>query len=142
MNYRRKSFLWHVVLPPLLVALVFFYVTRCAQARDFGQWQNADPDISGWYKSLMQPDHPDASCCGEADAYWADSFEVDGDHYVAIITDERPDAPLGRPHVDVGTRILIPNNKIKHDAGNPTGHGIVFVNPHGYVFCYLPPGGV
>lgn len=36
------------------------------------------------------------SCCGEADAHWADSFEVEDGRYVAIITDERSDGPLTR----------------------------------------------
>jgi hypothetical protein len=100
-----------------------------------------DPKIRRWYQALMQPDVPNASCCGEADAYWADEVHVrDGKTY-AVITDERPDEPLGRPHVDVGTEIEIPNNKLKWDKGNPTGHGIVFLSRAGYVFCYVQPGG-
>jgi hypothetical protein len=80
---------------------------------------------------------------GEADAYWADSYEVEGDHYVAIITDERPDGPLARAHIDVGTRIIVPNAKIKWDQGNPTGHGVIFLRSDDkWVYCYAPPGGV
>jgi hypothetical protein len=41
-------------------------------ARDLGQWENGDPAIKQWYQALMQPDVPSASCCGEADAYWAE----------------------------------------------------------------------
>ena len=48
------------------------------------------------------------------------------------ITDDRPDEPLGRPHLDVGTEIEIPNKKLKWDKGNPTGHGIVFLSRAGY----------
>ena len=36
-----------------------------------------DPDHTDqneWYQSLMQPDVPTSSCCGEADAYWADEI--------------------------------------------------------------------
>jgi hypothetical protein len=98
-------------------------------ARDLGQ-----------VVALMQPDVPNASCCGEAGAYWADGVHVrDGKTYVTI-TDDRPDEPLGRPHLDVGTEIEIPNNKLKWDKGNPTGHGIVFLGRAGYVFCYVQPG--
>jgi hypothetical protein len=79
------------------------------------------PAIRKWFQNLVQPDVPTMSCCGEADAYWADSYEVEGDHYVAIITDERPDGPLARAHIDVGTGIIVPNAKIKWDQGNPTG---------------------
>jgi hypothetical protein len=56
-----------------------------------------------------------------------DSFEVDEDRYVAIITDERPDGPLGRPHRELGERIVVPDHKIKWDEGNPTGHGVIFI---------------
>ena len=89
---------------------------------------SGNPVVREWYQALMQPDNPAASCCGEADAYWADSFEVDGDRYVAIITDPRPDEPLRRKHVDVGTRIVVPNHKLKYDQSNPTGHGIIFLS--------------
>ena len=78
---------------------------------------------------------PLAFCCGEADAYEADSFEVSGDHYVAIITNGKGEIPEGR-------RIQVPNSKIKWDNGNPTGHGIIFIGSFGDVLCYVPPGGV
>jgi hypothetical protein len=110
-------------------------------ARDLGQWETGDPGIRQWYQALMQPDVPNASCCGEADAYWTDEVHVrDGKTY-ATITDDRPDEPLRRPHVDIGTEIEIPNNKLKWDNGNPTGHGIVFLGRAGSVFCYVQPGG-
>lgn len=126
----------------LLLIVMSLVVPHGALAHDFGQWEGIDPLIKEWYQKLMQPDVPNASCCGEADAYWADSFEVEGDKYVAIITDSRPDAPLQRQHVDVGTRIVIPNNKVKVDQSNPTGHGVVFLSKGNFVFCYVPPGGV
>lgn len=127
----------------IVVAGLLMLAAALSHARDRGQWDKQDPAIAHWFESLMQPDIPDASCCGEADAYWADSYAV-GPHgeYIAIVTDTRTDAPLARPHVDVGTRIIVPPNKIKFDRGNPTGHGIIFTNAAGTVFCYLPPGGV
>ncbi len=113
-----------------------------AYPRDLGQWENADPVIREWYQALMQPDAPTASCCGEADAYWADDIHVrDGKTY-ATITDDRPDAPLGRPHVENGTQIEIPNHKLKWDKSNPTGHGVLFLSRSRHVFCYVQPGGV
>jgi hypothetical protein len=93
----------------------------------------------------MQPDNPRVSCCGEADAYWADSYEVDGDEYVAILTDDRGEAydeKVGRLTREVGMKVPVPNRKIKWDRGNPTGHGIVFLSTGGHVICYLPPGGI
>jgi hypothetical protein len=74
------------------------------------------------------------SCCGEADAYEADTFEVSGDHYVAVITDGKGVLPLGK-HIDV------PNAKMKFDKGNPTGHGLIFLGADGRVYCYVAPGG-
>ncbi len=110
--------------------------------RDKGQWENVSPRIKEWYRNLMQPDQPTASCCGEADAYWADEFEVRGDQYVAIITDDRDDEPLMRPHIAPGTKFVVPNKKLKFDSGNPTGHGVLFVHPSGIVHCYVVPGGI
>jgi hypothetical protein len=112
-----------------------------APARDFGQWDGLDPLHRKWFDELMRPDEPDFRCCGLADAYWADSYEVKGDQYVAIITDPRDDIPLGRPHIENGKRFAVPNTKIKWDRGNPTGHGIIFIGYDAEVFCYVPPGG-
>lgn len=126
-----------------IIAAMFVIIATPAHSRDLGQWDNADPRISAWYKNLRQPDKPAISCCGEADAYFADEFEVAGDQYIAIVTDTRDDEPLHRPHVAPGTRILIPRDKVVHDARNPTGHGVVFYSAGGeVVHCYVPPGGV
>jgi len=113
-----------------------------ALARDNGHWEATAQDVREWYRNLRQPDHPRVSCCGEADAYWADSFKVEDGKTVAIITDTRDDAPLRRPHIAPGTRVVVPDYKLKYDAGNPTGHGVIFVSPTGYVYCYVTPGGV
>ena len=121
--------------------IVFVGVIALASARDLGQWEKQDPKVRKWFNSLMIPDMPAFSCCGKSDAYWSDTFEVKGDQYVAVITDTRDDAPLGRRHIDAGTRIPVPNHRIKWDQGNPTGHGWIFIGGD-EVFCYLPPGGV
>ena len=126
-----------------IIALVLVFFVSTASARDYGQWEATDSTIREWYKTLMQPDNPAVSCCGESDAYWADSYEVSpAGEYIAIITDDRPDEPLGRRHIDVGTRIVIPKHKLKYDQSNPTGHGIIFTTTSLYVYCYVAPGGV
>lgn len=134
-----------------------------AWARPGPQWDGVPENIRAWFQSLMQPDNPAQSCCGEADAFEADQFEVEGDHYVAIITD-------GRNLIAPGTRIPVPNKKVQWTKGNPTGHGIIFLSgsiaaagdtnaviqygqAQGYtyvnidgalriLYCYVPPGGV
>jgi hypothetical protein len=126
----------------VLCLTIFGCLIAAGHARDLGQWEAVDPQIRQWYQALMQPDVPTASCCGEADAYWADEVHVrDGKTYV-VITDDRPDETLGRPHVALGTEIEVPNNKLKWDKSNPTGHGVVFLSRGGYVFCFVQPGGV
>ena len=61
----------------LVLCTAFGFLIGVANARDLGQWEATDPEVRQWYQALMQPDNPAVSCCGEADAYWADSFEVD-----------------------------------------------------------------
>src|SRR6516162_3881523 len=51
-------------------------ITMRTSARDLGQWENANPVIRDWYKSLKQPDYPQYSCCEEADVYWCDDIHV------------------------------------------------------------------
>jgi hypothetical protein len=40
-----------------------------------------------------------------------------------------------------GTRIAVPNSKMKWDQGNPRGHGIIFIGSSGQLCCYVTPGG-
>src|SRR5436190_1615490 len=96
------------------IFLALVMLTLPAAARDNGQWENQPAYLRQWFKNLMQPDNSFLSCCGEADAFEADNFETRGDQYVAIITN-------GKGAIAEGTRILVPNNKMKWDEGNPTG---------------------
>lgn len=79
-------------------------------ARDLGQWDNQPIAVRQWLQGLMQPDNPYVSCCGEADAFEADTFEVVGDQYVAVITN-------GKGVIPHGTRIPVPKQKLKWDRG-------------------------
>lgn len=125
----------------LLAAVVVFFA-RPAYPRDNGQWEATPHDIREWYQNLKQPDNPRVSCCGEADAYWADSYVVEGGKTYAIITDTRDNELLGRIPRPNGSRYHVPDQKMKHDAGNPTGHGVLFIGGTGDVLCYVTPGGV
>jgi hypothetical protein len=120
-----------------LVAILFPLLLAAppALARDNGQWADQPAYLRQWFQKLMQPDNPVVSCCGEADAFEADSFEVRDDQYVAIITN-------GKGVIPEGTKITVPNAKMKWDEGNPTGHGIIFIGSGGQVYCYVAPGGV
>lgn len=127
----------HLVLAVFIVIAMLILAIFAAHAHD--------PDhneFSAWYEELMQPDAPSSSCCGKADAYWADEVHVRGGKTYATITDDRDDAPRGRAHIPNGTEIEIPNNKLKWDRSNPTGHGVIFVSRNGVVFCYVQPSGV
>ena len=123
-----------IAWPMIVVGLVLIAVPA------HGHDENHNNDA--WYGSLMQPDNPQTSCCGLADAYWCDDYySRDGKAYCKI-TDDRDDGPLGRPHVDIGTEIEIPPYKLKWDKGNPTGHSVVFLNWQLHVFCFVQTGGV
>lgn len=136
------ALLWLALISICIIALTALLGMHFAHARDLGQWGNEESAIREWYQALMQPDVPTASCCGEADAYWADDVHVRNGKTYATITDDRPDEPRGRPHVDVGTEIEIPDNKLKWDRSNPTGHAIVFLSRAGYVFCFVQGTGI
>lgn len=70
----------------LVLGTAFGCLIGVADARDLGQWGAGDPQIREWYQALMQPDNPAASCCGEADAYWADSSK-------SMATNTSPSSP-------------------------------------------------
>ena len=57
---------------------LFLLLTLPAIARDLGQWDNQPIAVRQWFQGLMQPDNPYMSCCGEADAFEADNYEVEG----------------------------------------------------------------
>lgn len=155
----RKSRVWLGVVVSCVVGLVvgLWLLVSAVHARDLGQWGNNDPVVTEWYKTLMQPDRPEVSCCGEGDAYWCDDYHVRDSKTFCKITDDRPDEPRKRIHIDVGTEIFIPDYKLKYDQGNPTGHSIVFLsvsrsygadgtqndslNSYG-VYCFVLNGGV
>ena len=125
-----------------LTLLLFAMSFRVASAHDDGQWGSSDPAVKKWYQELRQPDVPTASCCAESDAYFADIIHVrDGKTY-AVVTDDRPDEPLRRPHIPSGTEVEIPANKLKWDRGNPTGHNVLFMSRSNYVYCFVQGTGI
>lgn len=111
------------------VSLIFVLMTR-VEAHD-----PEHRDHDQWYASIKMPDS-DTSCCGVSDAYFCNRLEVKGDQTFCTITDTRDNASRKRPPVPVGTKVLIPANKLVKDAearkGNPTGQGVIWMRA-GYV---------
>lgn len=105
--------------------------------------------------SLMRPDQPGASCCGEADAFITDNFvpiEDGGGDLWAIIGADYPDTPgivqddgaisAGTRGLKKGDRILVPHAKINTDQSETwsSGHGVIFLRPSDReVLCYRYP---
>src|SRR5215470_17338345 len=123
----RGSVMQPTVVQAFLAVMWVLLIAANAFARDGGQWEGQDPKIKEWFEHLRQPDHPRVSCCGESDAYEADN-------YVAIITGHRAVTAI-----PLGSRIPVPRQKMKYDAGNPTGHGIIFIDTQRRVLCYVTP---
>lgn len=138
----RLNFPLLVALAIMLSLMAFLYSARFSVARDLGQWENSDPDIRRWYSSLMQPDNPGVSCCGEADAYWCDEIHVKDGKTFCAITDDRDNISLHRTPVPIGTEIEIPDRKLTWKDGNPTGHSVVFLSSGGSVYCFVQGTGI
>jgi hypothetical protein len=135
-----------------IIAALSLILIAPAHARDLGQWEDHSPETRAWFQSLRQPDQPNMPCCGESDGYWCDDVHVRAGHTYCTIDDDRDDEPLYRPHVPVGTEILIPDNKLGNYPGNPTGHNIVFMavsrgidnavdGTGSYVYCFVQESG-
>jgi hypothetical protein len=129
-----------VIVAVLALIAGVLVLSHAAQARDLGQWENSETNL--WYKRLKMPDNPSISCCGEADSYWCDEIHVRDSKTFCNITDDRDDVPLKRRHVAIGTEIFIPDQKLKWDEGNPTGHSIAFLGFGDTVYCFVQGGGV
>src|ERR1700756_5433077 len=85
--------------------LALLLLTSTTFARDNGQWSGQSVKVRQWFQSLMQPDNPFMSCCGEADAFEADVFDQEDGHWIAVITD-------GKGVLANGTRFIIPDGKM------------------------------
>jgi hypothetical protein len=124
--------------PLILLALLIFSPAWAGDLRGLADKCENAALCHVWFGKVMQPDNPQVSCCGEADAFEADSFRVDPERpgfTVVTITDERGIVPEG-------TEVYVPNSKITWKFGNPIGHGIIWINTEGHVYCWVPPGGV
>lgn len=149
-----------------VMVIVMFAIGMCAavQAPAREGWQGrplvCDPtemtlpewqQCREWISNVQRPDYRGNSCCGEADAFEANAFEVsENGEYIAIITKEYPGTPIDDGEggtvqsnpLPYGTRIVIPQQKVNSAIldGNPTGKGIVFLASNMKdVLCYFSP---
>jgi hypothetical protein len=88
-----------------------------AAARDNGDRTQSRAATRQRFQSLMQPDNTSMSCCGEADAFEGMRSRSRVTITVPFITDGKG---WSRP-------APVPNCKMKWDACNPIGQGILFL---------------
>jgi hypothetical protein len=106
-----------------------------ALARDNGQWGDQPTEIRQWFQSVMQPENPYMSCCGEADAFEVqlEGDEPDGSIAVRIIAGPDPEA--------IGAEIDVPRSKLQARYGNPLDKYILFIGSGGRIYCLIPKVG-
>lgn len=107
-----------------------------ALAGDPKFWGDYPPEVHEWFPTVMQPDNPATSCCGEADAF---EGKVVGDGPYDTIAVQIDDGKYAIPD---GTVVYAPKAKIQTKFGNPTGKLIVFISTsdHHSVYCLIPEG--
>lgn len=142
------------LLALVILFIAYLFTLHLVHAKTVGE-RFLGPDESDYFATLMMPDSPGTSCCGEADVYWADDTATGPNgEVIAIVTDTRSDdrvlpdgREIHRAHVPPGTRITVPPSKIRrHPVANPTGHTIIFLGGVGedpatsaaIVYCYEP----
>lgn len=125
----HRAVLYTVSLIALFIAIMAYHGAR---ARDDGQWTNQPPDIRKWFSTVMQPENPRQSCCGEGDAF---EVALKGDNpdtsiHVAIVN--------GRGVIPDGFEIDVPRSKLQPNYGNPLDHYILFIGANGRLLCLIP----
>lgn len=144
-------------IPRFLWVLIIIFVILVIGSRLPAEAHDPDHhEHDEWYSQVQRPDMPKNgqwSCCGIADGYFCDDLTRNKDGLMeCIITDDRDDKERdNRLHVPVGTKIVIPQDKLigagmsRDDPnakdsnaalGNPTGHGIVWMKGTN-IYCYM-----
>jgi len=101
---------------PLFLALLLLSVA----AADAEPPPDADPALTPWFRSLLQPGTR-ASCCSIADCRPTE-YRTDGDRYEALIG---------------GKWLAVPPEKILDRTDNPTGRAIVCWTPQRGILCFV-----
>jgi hypothetical protein len=95
---------------------IFGLLIAAVNARDLGQWDAVSPEIRKWYQALMQPDVPNASCCGEADAYWAEKS-------MSETAKPTPQSPMAGPTNRAAGLTSRSERRLKFRTTNSSGTG-------------------
>jgi hypothetical protein len=90
---------------------------------------------SQFFRGLKRPDHYPKPCCGDADAYEADTYtkNPDGSYDVVITDGSEKTYPDGVRRIEIpnGSKVHVPANQInppKETKNNPTGHAWLFMS--------------
>lgn len=135
-----------------MISMVFLTVSARA-----GGWSD-NPKVQEWLQSA-----PVHACCAMSDGFLADEYEsvAPGKMHteggvIAHITDNDVDPPCWtwrdedmdttgttcRRNVPKKLNYFVPQSKIVYTPGNPTGHGVLFLNnSDGDPRCYFLPAG-
>ena len=103
-------------------------VPIAAQAFDNGQYENVDPNVRSWFKSVRSPHG--VPCCDISDGHrTAYDMRPDNHYWVPIEGEWRQ----------------VPTEAIVHNAGNPIGEAVVwYVHHRGSIIisCFVPADAV
>jgi hypothetical protein len=88
-----------------------------------------------WMKSLIRPDYPIASCCGQADQYYVREYGPSRQNSIAFAA-----VVIGRDG-EPDFSVEIPREKVIWNRVNPTGRGVIFIQGS-EVLCFVPGMGM
>jgi hypothetical protein len=97
-------------------------------ARDLGEYEDIPQRIRDWFKALKNP-HNGGNCCDLSDCRR---------------TEARTKRHQWRARAPDGSWVTIPNERVVHDQGNPTGSPILcaYEGEEGWrVICFVPGAG-
>lgn len=107
-----------------IVRLTLFVLAMCILT------SKAKSDAGWWQTPAVR------ACCSEADAVYADKWELRGDKVLAEVTGG---GPRNHSWAPIGRVFEVPLEKVIHEPGNPTGRAILFLRPSDlYVYCFVP----
>ena len=86
------------------MAVVVVMLPCYTQAMDSGQYENVDPNVRSWFKSVRSPHG--VPCCDIADGHRTDWEQRSDNHYWVPIE---------------GEWRQVPPESVVYNAGNPTG---------------------